>query len=601
MTGERLPGGRTHMCGALRAADAGSAVVLAGWVARRRHHGGVVFLDLRDREGVVQVVVHPEDAPEAFAAASEVRLESVVRVEGEVRLRPEGTANPNLPTGEVEVAAARIEVLSPADPPPFPVEDRVEAEESVRLRYRYLDLRRPEMTRLIRLRHQVTRSIRAFFDERGFVEVETPALTKSTPEGARDFLVPSRLQRGKVYALPQSPQQFKQLLMVAGLDRYYQIARCFRDEDPRADRQFEFTQLDVELSFATEEDVFELVEAMFARLMREVLGVEVATPFPRMPYDQAVARYGTDKPDTRYGLELADLSAAFAGTAFRAFASALEGGGVVKALAVPGAAGWARKELDRLVEEAKARGARGLVWVAFVGSEVRSSAGRHLSEEELRAVREGTGVREGDLVLLVADQPARAAVALDGLRRLLAARLGLVPEGRWDFVWVTEPPLFEWGQEEGKWVSVHHPFTAPAGEDLDPRTARARAYDLVLNGYELGGGSIRIHRPDLQRKVFEVLGLSPEQTEAQFGHLLEAFRYGVPPHGGIALGLDRTVMVLAGRETIRDVIAFPKTQLGTELLTGAPSEPTPEQLEALGIRFVDEPEEAPAGRAEGRG
>jgi aspartyl-tRNA synthetase len=576
------------MCGDLRAGDAGAAVVLAGWVAHRRHHGGVVFLDLRDREGVVQVVVHPRDAPEAFAAASAVRLESVVRVEGEVRLRPEGTANPALATGEVEVAARRIDVLSEADPPPFPVEDRVEADEAVRLRYRYLDLRRPEMTRLLRLRHRVTRSIRDFFDERGFVEVETPALTRSTPEGARDFLVPSRLQRGKVYALPQSPQQFKQLLMVAGLDRYYQIARCFRDEDPRADRQFEFTQLDVEMSFATEEDVFALVEAMFVRVMREALGVEVAIPFARLTYDQAMARFGTDKPDTRYGMELADLSGAFSGTAFRAFASVLEAGGVVKGLAAPGAAGWPRKELDRLVEEARARGARGLVWVAFAGSEVRTSAGRHLSEEEVRAVREATGAGPGDLALLVADQPSRAAVALDGLRRHLAARLGLVPRGRWDFVWVTDPPLFEWGEEEGKWVSVHHPFTAPVGDDLDPRTARARAYDLVLNGYELGGGSIRIHRPDVQRKVFEVLGLTPEQTEAQFGHLLEAFRYGVPPHGGIALGLDRVVMVLAGRETIRDVIAFPKTQLGTELLTGAPADPAPEQLAALGIRFVDE-------------
>jgi aspartyl-tRNA synthetase len=583
---EFLAGGRTHMCGGLRAADGGHEVVLAGWVSKKRDHGGVVFLDVRDREGPVQVVAHPEDAPEAHQVAEVVKMESVVRVFGEVRLRPQGTANPALATGEVEVAAREIEVLTESDTPPFAIEDRVDVEEALRLTYRYLDLRRPEMTEALRLRHRVTRAIREHFDGLGFIDVETPALTKSTPEGARDFLVPSRLQRGKVYALPQSPQQFKQLLMVAGLDRYYQIVRCFRDEDPRADRQYEFTQLDVEMAFATEEDVYRLIEPMFTKLMRDTHDVEVRTPFPRLTYDEALSRYGSDKPDTRYGMELADLSKAFAGSSFRTFASAVGEGGVVKGFAAPGAAGWTRRELDTLVDEAKSRGAAGLVWIAFAGSEARSPVERHLSSDELAAVQEATGATDGDLALLVADQPTRVAVALDGLRRLMAARLGLVPKGRWNFLWVTDLPLFEWGEGEAKWVSTHHPFTAPSDEDMDLQSAKARAYDVVLNGFELGTGSIRIHRPDVQRKVFEVLGLSPEQIQQQFGHLLEAFRFGVPPHGGIALGLDRIVMLLAGRESIREVIAFPKTQSGVELLTGAPSEPSPEQLDLLGIRFT---------------
>ena len=576
------------MCGALRKQDAGSDAVLAGWVARKRDHGGVIFVDLRDRDGVVQVVAHP-DSPEAARVAAEVKLESVVRVEGEVRLRPEGTANSALPSGDVEVAARTIEVLSESLTPPFPIEDGIETEEPLRLTYRYLDLRRPEMTRAMMLRHGVARSIRSFFDQRGFVEVETPDLTKSTPEGSRDFLVPSRLQRGKIYALPQSPQQFKQLLMVAGFDRYYQIVRCFRDEDPRADRQYEFTQLDVEMSFAAEEDVIAMVESMFVRVVKENAGADIETPFPRLSYDEAMSRYGSDKPDTRYGMELGDLTETFSGSEFRAFASAVAGGGVVKGFAAPGAAAWGRRDLDGLVDEAKSRGAAGLVWMAFTDSEVRSPVERHLSSDEVEAIRKATSAGEGDLALLVADQPSRAVVALDGLRRLMAARLGLVPEGGWNFLWITDPPLFEWGEEENKWVSAHHPFTAPASDDLTPATARARAYDVVLNGWELGGGSIRIHQPDIQRRVFEVLGLSPQQTEEQFGHLLQAYRYGVPPHGGIAFGLDRIVMLLAGKPNVREVIAFPKTQSGTDLMMGAPSDPTKEQLDLLGMRFVNEP------------
>jgi aspartyl-tRNA synthetase len=587
VTEPRLAGGRTHMCGDLRPEHAGRDVVLAGWVARTRDHGGVVFFDLRDREGIVQVVVHPQDAPEAHAVASNLKSESVVLVAGEVRRRPGGSGNPNIPTGEVEVTAGRIEVLSESDTPPFPVEDRVEVDELLRLRYRYLDLRRPEMTRVVRLRHSAFTSIRRYFDERGFVDVETPMLTKSTPEGARDFLVPSRLQRGKVYALPQSPQQFKQLLMVAGMDRYYQLAHCFRDEDLRADRHWEFTQLDLEMSFASEEDVSEVLEGMFARLWREMLGVEIDVPFPRVTYDESMRRYGSDKPDTRYGMELAELTGDFASSGFRAFASAVAAGGVVKGFAAPGAASWSRKDLDALVNEAKSRGAAGLVWIAWSGGEPKSPVISHLSPEELHAVTSKTRAGEGDLVLLVADRKDRVDVALDGLRRLMAARLGLVPEDRWNFLWVTEFPMFEWSEEEGKWVSMHHPFTMPLDEELDPETTRARAYDIVLNGIELGSGSIRIHRSDLQSKVFDRLGISRGEAQEKFGHMLEAFRFGVPPHGGFAFGLDRVVMLLAGRDNIRDVIAFPKTASGIEPLTGAPSAPSQEQLDLLGIRFVE--------------
>ena len=581
-----LPGLRTHTCGGLRGDDAGTEAVLAGWVAHRRDHGGVVFIDLRDRDGLTQIVFHPEEAPEAHAAAQDVRGEWVLRVRGDVRGRPDGTVNPNLPTGEIEVLARDLEVLSQSEPTPFPIEDRIDAEESLRLTYRYLDLRRPEMTRILRLRHQAMVVIRAFFDRHGFVEVETPMLTRSTPEGARDFLVPSRLQPGSFYALPQSPQLFKQLLMVAGVERYYQIARCFRDEDLRADRQLDFTQLDVEMSFVEEEDVLALTESLMAEVLREAVGAEVATPFPRLAYADAMARYGSDKPDLRYGMELADLGGAFAGTGLRAFASAVEGGGEIRGFAAPGAASWSRKDLDGLVTEAKGRGAAGLVWMAVTADGVKSPVEKHVTPEEVAAVRAATGANEGDLILIVADLPDRVSTALDGLRRLMAERLGQIPEGAWSLVWITEPPLFE-ATDEGGWTPVHHPFTAPATQDLDPATARARAYDLVMNGFELGGGSIRIHDSELQRRVFDALGLSRESAEDKFGFLLRAFRYGVPPHGGIALGLDRVVMLLAGKDNIREVIAFPKTQSGAELLTGAPTPVDPAQLRELGLRAIE--------------
>jgi aspartyl-tRNA synthetase len=577
---------RTHACGALRAADAGASVALCGWIWRQRDHGGVTFVDLRDREGLVQLVFHPEEAPEAHAAAQGFRAESVVRITGEVRRRPQGTVNIQLPTGEVEVAVAGVEVLSVADTPPFPIEDRIEASEELRLRHRYLDLRRPDMTRVLHLRHAINRIIREEMDARGFLEVETPFLTRSTPEGARDFLVPSRTWPGTFYALPQSPQQLKQLLMVAGQDRYYQIVRCLRDEQPRADRSFEFTQLDVEMSFVDQEDVFAVIEPIYARVVREIQGVEVATPFPRMSYEEMVARFGSDKADLRYGMELADLGEAFAGTTFRAFGSVLERGGLVKGFAAPGGAQLSRKELDALVQVVRARGAAGLVWIVVEAGGVRSPVEKHLSAEEVDRVRTATGAGPGDLVLIVADRADRANVALDGLRRRLAERLGLVPEGEWAFCWLVEPPLFEWSDEEDKWVSAHHPFTAPATEDLDPETARSRGYDLVLNGYEVGGGSIRIHDPGIQHRVFEVLGLSDEEIEEKFGHLLTAFRFGVPPHGGIAMGIDRLVMLMAGKDTIRDVTAFPKAQSGADPLTGAPAAVSDEQLRELGIRVV---------------
>jgi aspartyl-tRNA synthetase len=581
---------RSHYCGDLRREHEGIEVALCGWIAHRRDHGGVVFIDLRDREGLLQVVFHPEDAPDAHSIAAELKPESVVRVLGEVRRRPDGTVNEAIPTGEIEVAARFVEVLSEAETPPFPVEDGVQADERLRLQYRYLDIRRAEVTRVLRLRHRAIAAIRRFYDGRGFVEVETPMLTRSTPEGARDFLVPSRLTPGSFYALPQSPQLFKQILMVAGLDRYYQVVRCFRDEDLRADRQPEFTQLDVEMSFVTEEDVFSLVEEMFADVMREALGVELKTPFPRLPYMEAMGRYGSDKPDTRYGMELSDLTPAFRATRFRSFSAVVEGGGVIKGLAAPGAASWSRQELDRLVVEAQSRGASGLVWIAVTGNEPRSPVQKHLSPDEVAAALEGTGAGDGDLVLLVADKEPRANTVLDGLRRLLAQRLDLIPSDEWAFLWITEPPLFEWSEEEASWVSVHHPFTSPASDDVDPRTAKARAYDIVVNGWELGGGSIRIHRPDVQRNVFETLGYSSEEAEERFGFLLSAFRYGVPPHGGIALGLDRLAMVLGGTENIREVIAFPKTQSGADLLTGAPAPVDPAQLRELGIRPLQPPQ-----------
>jgi aspartyl-tRNA synthetase len=583
---------RTHACGELTAEHVDEEVTLCGWVDSRRDHGGVTFIDLRDREGVVQVVFHPEDAAEAHAAAQRLGAEDVVRVTGTTRKRPEGMANPHLSTGEIEVAASALEILAEAETPPFPIEDRIEAGEELRLRYRYLDLRRREMTENLRIRHRVNAITREHMESLGFLEVETPILTRSTPEGARDFLVPSRLWPGTFYALPQSPQQLKQLLMVAGQDRYYQIVRCLRDEAPRADRSFEFTQLDVEMSFAEQEDVFAVIEPLYARFVKEIHGVEVETPFPRIPYDEMLARFGTDKPDLRYGLELADLRAVFEGTGFNAFASVLTAeDGAIEGLAAPGGSELSRKELDQLVQDAKGRGAAGLVWLVVEQDGVRSPVEKHLSTEEVDGVLRETGAGAGDLVCIVADRIDRVNVALDGVRRHLAERLRLIPENEWRYAWYTDPPLFDWSEDEGKWVSNHHPFTAPASDDLDPKTAKAKGYDLVLNGFEVGGGSIRIHRPEVQQKVFEVLGLGDAEIEEKFGHLIRAFRFGAPPHGGIAMGMDRIVMLMAGQDAIRDVTAFPKSQSGADPLTGAPAPIDDDQLRELGVKVIAPPPE----------
>ena len=583
---------RTHSCGELRTGDVGAEVTLCGWVAHRRDHGGVTFIDLRDREGLVQVVFHPSEAADAHAAAQGLGGEDVIRVSGTVRGRPEGMMNPALGTGEIELAATAVEMLNEAATPPFQIEDYTEANELLRLTYRYLDLRRPEMTKRMRLRHDVSRITREYLNERGFVEIETPILTRSTPEGSRDFLVPSRLAKGAFYALPQSPQQLKQLLMVAGQDRYYQIVRCFRDEDLRSDRQFEFTQLDIEMSFVTEEDLMALMEPLMARFLKELKSVDVQTPFPRMTHAEMIRRFGSDKPDLRFGMELVDLAETFKGTGFNAFASALAAGGQVRAIRAPGGGALSRKELDQLVADTKGRGAAGLVWIVVEETGIRSPVEKHLGADEITGLLAATEATAGDLILIVADKADRVAVALDGLRRTMAARLDAIPPDMWSFCWMVEPPLFEWSEEEERWVSVHHLFTAPADpENLDPATATARAYDLVLNGVELGGGSIRINRPEVQRAIFDALGLAPQDAEEQFGHMLEAFTYGAPPHGGIAFGWDRTVMLLAGEESIGEVIAFPKTQSGADPMTGAPSPVDDSQLRQLGLRLAEPPKE----------
>jgi aspartyl-tRNA synthetase len=579
---------RTHAAGELRLEHAGSEVTLCGWVARRRDHGGVTFIDLRDREGVVQVVFHPEEAATAHAAAQEFRGEWVVRVTGTVRARPDGMANAAIATGEVEMIAAAVEVLSRADTPPFVIEDRVEAEELLRLEYRYLDLRRPEMTSALRLRHHVTRLMHEHLDALGFVDVETPLLGRATPEGSRDFLVPARIRPGTFFALPQSPQQLKQLLMVGGQDRYYQIVRCLRDEATRADRGQEFTQLDIEMAFVDEEDIIAVIEPLYARIIAETTGVEVTRPFRRMLFDEMVDRYGSDKPDLRYGLELVNLVDLFEGSGFQAFAKVAADGGSIKALAAPGGGALSRKELDGLVEEAKGRGAAGLVWLVVEEGSLRSPVEKFLSAEERTGIVERTGASPGDLICIVADRSDRVHVALDGLRRHLAARLELIPEGRWEFCWFEEPPLFEWSDEEGKWVSQHHPFTAPLTDDLEPTTAKARGYDLILNGFEIGGGSIRIHQPEVQQAVFDVLEIGPDEQQETFGHLLRAFRYGAPPHGGVAMGVDRLLMLLAGKDSLRDVTAFPKAQSGVDPLTGAPAAADPAILAELGIALTAE-------------
>jgi aspartyl-tRNA synthetase len=568
---------RAAWAGDLRAGDVGTDVRVAGWVHRRRDHGGLIFIDVRDRSGLLQLVFHPDQAPEAHAAAHALRAEDVISASGELVRRDEANVNPNLPTGEIELGVRELEVLADAETPPFQVDEEGEIDEATRLRYRYLDLRRERMQTSIALRHSVAQAIREHLNGADFLEIETPMLTRSTPEGARDFIVPSRLQRGSWFALPQSPQLFKQLYMVSGFERYYQIVRCFRDEDLRADRQPEFTQLDVEMSFVEEDDVIATVDELL-RSVLAVAGIELELPLERLTYDDAMLRYGSDKPDRRPGMEIQDLGGAFAGSEFKVFAGALAAGGVVRGLRATGE--FPRSRMDELTERAKELGAKGLVWATIEpGGGWRSPIAKFLSEEEMAAAAAALGAGEGDTIFAVADSAAVAARVLGAIRLELAG-----PQQGHDLFWVVDFPMFERDEATGRLAALHHPFTSPAGDlDADPVTWRSRAYDVVMDGWELGGGSIRISRRDVQERVFDALGLTPEDARERFGFLLEALRYGAPPHGGIAFGFDRIVALLGGHDNIREVIAFPKTASGADPLTGAPAPANAEQLRELGI------------------
>jgi len=578
-------------CGAPRIEQAGQSVDVYGWVHRRRDLGGLIFIDLRDRSGIVQVKFDPVHA-QAHATGGELRLETVIHVRGPIVRRPPGTENKELPSGAVEIEAQAVDILNRALPPPFAVNEDGVVDEQLRLRYRYLDLRRQRMARNLQLRHRMAKAIRDFLDDEGFVEIETPVLIRSTPEGARDYLVPSRLKTGHVYALAQSPQLYKQLLMVAGMDRYFQIVRCYRDEDQRADRQPEFTQLDLEMSFVAEDDVLDVVERCFAHVWKQVLGVAVATPIRRITHADAMLRYGVDKPDLRYKLEIEELSSIFAGTEFKIFRQALDAGGVVRGLRIPVTIGG--KEIDALTEAARGDGAKGLAFWHREAQGWRSPITKFFTERELVGLEQATGAQPGDVVVAVADRPEVAAAALGSVRKSAARSLGLIDERAFEFVWVTEFPLFERSKETGDVTAAHHPFTSPRPEDVallasEPMRVRARAYDLVLNGTELGSGSIRIHDPEMQQRVFSGLGMAREDAERRFGFLLDAFRYGAPPHGGFAYGLDRVVMLAAGEQTIREVIAFPKNQQAEEVMTDAPAPADPKQLRELGLELVRPP------------
>ena len=580
--------GRTYYCGEITEKAIGETVVLKGWVQKRRDLGGLIFIDLRDRSGIVQVVFNPDLSADALKTAETIRSEYVLDITGKVVAREEATVNPNLKTGKIEIQAASVTVLSAAKTPPFAISDQAsEVSEDVRLKHRYLDLRRPEMYSTLKMRHNVTKAVRSFLDDNGFIDIETPVLTRKTPEGARDYLVPSRVHEGEFYALPQSPQLFKQLLMVSGFDRYYQIARCFRDEDLRADRQPEFTQIDIEMSFMSQEDIMKLAEEMMAKVMLETHGIDISLPLPRMSYQDAMNLYGSDKPDTRFEMLLTDVSETVKDSDFKVFASAVANGGAVKAINVKGAASkYSRKDIDALGEFAANYGAKGLAWLKAEADGLKGPIAKFFQDEKGKALAEALDAAEGDLILFVADRLEVANDALGALRLKLGKELNLIDESLFNFLWVVDWPLLEYDSEEGRFYAAHHPFTMPVREDLElvdtnPEDMKAQAYDLVLNGYELGGGSIRIFEKDVQEKMFALLGLSEEEAKEQFGFLLEAFEYGAPPHGGITLGLDRLVMLLGGRTNLRDTIAFPKTASASCLLMEAPSEVDSAQLDEL--------------------
>ena len=586
---------RDKGCGEITEEDIGKVLTLSGWVFRWRDHGGLIFIDLRDRSGIMQVVFSPDVSSPSHQLAHSLRSEYVIKIKGEVRRRPEGTENPDIPTGELEIYASELEILSKADPLPFMIDEPKEISESLRLKHRYLDLRRPEMLRNLITRHRVTKQIRDYLDREGFLEIETPMLTKSTPEGARDYLVPSRVNPGHFYALPQSPQLFKQILMCSGVERYFQIVKCFRDEDLRADRQPEFTQVDMEMSFVEVDDVISTVEGMLASVFKETLGVDVELPMQRLTYKDAMERFGTDKPDLRFGLELTEMEDLARQGSFKVFLSALDSGGRVKGLLGKGLASLSRKEIDLLTEEAQSYGAKGLAWIK-VKDGFESPITKFFPEGVLREMAERLGAEPGDMMLFVADDEETTLDVLGRLRLSIAKRQGLIKDG-FRFCWVVDYPLLEWDEDEGRFQAMHHPFTSPTDEDIERMlkedindkeglsSLRAKAYDIVLNGYEIGGGSIRIHRADVQKKMFELLQISDEEAELKFGFLIDALRYGAPPHGGIALGLDRLVMIMVGADSIRDVIAFPKTQKAVCLLSGAPSVVEEKQLKELHIKL----------------